>query len=162
MLVRDQAQPVGAPDVHPGLRPTERRSIANPAWKGSYHMRVRLSKTFRFEAAHDLPTFPPGHKCRRLHGHSFVFDVIVEGVVDESLGYLIDYADIKAAVAPLVDQLDHHYLNEIDGLAIPTSEVLSRWIYQQVKPKLPLLAAVIVHETCTSTCEYRGDGDPRS
>ena len=119
-------------------------------------MRVRLSKTFRFEAAHDLPRFPPGHKCRRLHGHSFVFDVIVEGEVDEQLGCLIDYGEIKAAAAPLVEQLDHRYLNEIDGLANPTSEVLSRWIFDHLRPKLPLLTAIIVHETCTSTCEYRG------
>jgi 6-pyruvoyltetrahydropterin/6-carboxytetrahydropterin synthase len=119
-------------------------------------MHVRLSKTFRFEAAHDLPTFPPGHKCHRLHGHSFVFDVIVEGDVDESRGYLIDYGDIKAAVNPLVDRLDHFYLNDIDGLENPTSEVLSRWLFDHIKPKLPLLVAIVVHETCTSTCEYRG------
>ena len=119
-------------------------------------MRVQLSKTFRFEAAHDLPTFPPGHKCRRLHGHSFVFDVIVAGEVDPDLGVLMDYGEIKAAVAPLVGRLDHYYLNEIAGLANPTSEVLSKWIYDQLKVTLPLLTAIIVHETCTSTCEYRG------
>ena len=119
-------------------------------------MRVRLSKTFRFEAAHDLPRFPDGHKCRRLHGHSFVFDVFVEGEVDESTGCLIDYAEIKAAVSPLVDRLDHYYLNDIAGLENPTSEVLSRWIFEQLRPKLPLLSAIVVHETCTSTCEYRG------
>ncbi len=120
-------------------------------------MRVQLSKSFRFEAAHDLPRFPPGHKCRRLHGHSFVFDVIVAGEVDPDRGVLMDYGDIKAAVNPLVDRLDHFYLNDIDGLANPTSEVLSRWLFERIKPKLPLLAAVVVHETCTSTCEYRGE-----
>lgn len=119
-------------------------------------MKVRLSKTFRFEAAHDLPTFPPGHKCRRLHGHSFVFDVIVEGEVDPALGYLMDYGQIKQAVNPLLDQLDHHYLNEIDGLTNPTSEVLAGWLWTQLKPALPLLSAIAVHETCTSSCEYRG------
>lgn len=120
-------------------------------------MRVRLSKTFHFEAAHELPTFPPGHKCRRLHGHSFRFDVVVEGEVDESLGYLIDYGQIKTAVEPLVRQLDHYYLNDIEGLSNPTSEVLARWIFRRIAPALPLLAAVVVYETCTSTCEYRGD-----
>jgi 6-pyruvoyltetrahydropterin/6-carboxytetrahydropterin synthase len=119
-------------------------------------MRVRLSKTFRFEAAHDLPCFPEGHKCRRLHGHSFVFDVIVEGDIPADRGYLIDYGDIKAVVNPLVDRLDHYYLNDIPGLANPTSEVISAWLYGQIKPALPLLAAIVVHETCTSTCEYRG------
>ena len=119
-------------------------------------MTVRLSKTFRFEAAHELPTFPPGHKCRRLHGHSFVFDVIVEGEIDPSLGYLIDYAEIKKAVGPLVDQLDHYYLNDIEGLSNPTSEVIAVWLWDRIKPRLPMLASIVVHETCTTTCEYRG------
>ena len=119
-------------------------------------MRVRLSKTFHFEAAHDLPTFPPDHKCRRLHGHSFRFDVIVEGDVNPEKGYLIDYGDIKHAVAPLVKRLDHFYLNEIEGLSNPTSEVLAKWLFDRVKLALPELTAIIVHETCTSSCEYRG------
>src|SRR3954468_6309946 len=119
-------------------------------------MIVRLSKSFRFEAAHDLPTFPDGHKCRRLHGHSFRFDVIVEGEVDPAKGYLIDYGDIKAAAAPIVKRLDHYYLNEIEGLSNPTSENLAAWIYRELKSPLPQLSAIIVHETCTSSCEYRG------
>jgi len=119
-------------------------------------MIVRLSKSFHFEAAHDLPTFPTDHKCRRLHGHSFRFDVVVEGEVEESKGYLIDYGEIKSVVDPIVRRLDHYYLNEIEGLANPTSEMLARWLWDRIKPMLPQLASVIVHETCTSTCEYRG------
>ncbi len=119
-------------------------------------MRVKLIKTFGFEAAHDLPTFPPGHKCRRLHGHSFRFDVIVEGEVDPARGYLIDYGDIKAAAEPLVKRLDHYHLNEIEGLENPTSENLAKWIWEGLESSLPDLAAVIVHETCTTACEYRG------
>lgn len=119
-------------------------------------MRVRLTKSFGFEAAHDLPTFPEGHKCRRLHGHSFRFDVIVEGEVDPARGYLIDYGDIKSAAEPLVKRLDHRYLNEIEGLGNPTSETLAKWIWDRLKPVLPEIAAVIVQETCTSACEYRG------
>jgi 6-pyruvoyltetrahydropterin/6-carboxytetrahydropterin synthase len=119
-------------------------------------MRVRLSKSFHFEAAHDLPTFPEGHKCRRLHGHSFRFDVIVEGDVDPARGYLIDYGEIKRATEPLVRRLDHYYLNKIEGLANPTSEYLAKWIWDRLKPDLPELSVIIVHETCTSACEYRG------
>jgi 6-pyruvoyltetrahydropterin/6-carboxytetrahydropterin synthase len=119
-------------------------------------MRVRLTKTFCFEAAHDLPTFPPDHKCRRLHGHSFRFDVVVEGDVPAERGYLIDYGDIKKAADPLVRRLDHYYLNEIEGLSNPTSENLARWLWVQLKPALPMLAAIIVNETCTSACEYKG------
>lgn len=119
-------------------------------------MNVRLSKQFHFEAAHDLPTFPPDHKCRRLHGHSFRFDVIVEGEVDSAKGYLIDYGDIPRAADPLVRRLDHYYLNEIEGLHNPTSEMIARWIWDRLKPALPHLSAIVIHETCTSSCEYRG------
>lgn len=119
-------------------------------------MRVRLTKTFRFEAAHDLPTFPPGHKCRRLHGHSFRFDVIVEGDVDPADGYLIDYGEIKRAADPIVRRLDHFYLNEIDGLSNPTAENIAKWIWDELKPTLALLAGIVVHETCTTSCKYSG------
>jgi 6-pyruvoyltetrahydropterin/6-carboxytetrahydropterin synthase len=118
-------------------------------------MPFRLSKTFHFEAAHDLPTFPADHKCRRLHGHSFVFEVIVEGEVEAAKGYLIDYGDIKVAAGPIVARLDHRYLNEIEGLSNPTSENLARWIYGELKGKLPALTAIVVRETCTASCEYR-------
>jgi 6-pyruvoyl tetrahydropterin synthase/QueD family protein len=117
-------------------------------------MFVRLSKSFHFEAAHDLPTFPADHKCRRLHGHSFRFDVIVEGDVDPAKGYLIDYGEIKKVVDPIVKQLDHYYLNEIEGLSNPTSENLTHWLWERLKPLLPLLSTIRVHETCTSMCEY--------
>jgi 6-pyruvoyltetrahydropterin/6-carboxytetrahydropterin synthase len=120
-------------------------------------MRVRLTKSFHFEAAHDLPTFPADHKCRRLHGHSFRFDVIVEGDVDPARGYLIDYGDIKRAAEPIVRQLDHFYLNEIPGLSNPTSENLAKWIFDRLKVPLPDLSAIVVHETCTASCEYRGN-----
>ncbi|MFT3788244.1 MAG: 6-carboxytetrahydropterin synthase QueD [Tepidisphaeraceae bacterium] len=119
-------------------------------------MFMRLVKTFDFEAAHDLPSFPPGHKCRRLHGHSFEFDVIVEGEVDPARGYLIDYGDIKQVVDPIVKQLDHYYLNQIEGLSNPTSEMLAVWLWDRIKPVLPMLGEIVVYETCTSACHYRG------
>src|SRR3954467_10753775 len=114
-------------------------------------MIVRLTKTFHFEAAHDLPTFPADHKCRRLHGHSFRFGVIVEGEVDPAKGYLIDYGDIKRVAEPIVKQLDHYYLNEIEGLSNPTSENLAQWLWLKLQPALPPLKSIVVHETCTST-----------
>lgn len=119
-------------------------------------MHVTLAKTFTFEAAHLLPNFPAGHKCRRLHGHSFKVEVRVAGDVDPQTGILVDYGDIGAACEPLRKQLDHYYLNEIAGLENPTSEVLAGWLWERLKPALPQLAAIIVYETCTSRCEYRG------
>jgi len=121
------------------------------------NMNVALTRTFRFEAAHWLPTFPEGHKCRRMHGHSFHVDVVVEGLVEPDKGYLMDFADIGKAIDPVRTQLDHYVLNEIQGLENPTAELLAKWIYDRLKPRLPLLGRVCVRETCTSAAEYRGD-----
>jgi 6-pyruvoyltetrahydropterin/6-carboxytetrahydropterin synthase len=117
-----------------------------------------ISKTFRIEAAHRLPNVPPGHKCARLHGHSFVIEVHVKGPVDPELGWVMDFADMKAAFAPVFERIDHRYLNEVTGLENPTSENLARWVWDELKPRLPLLDHVIVHETCTSACRYNGTG----
>lgn len=119
-------------------------------------MFVRLSKSFTFEAAHHLPCFPEGHKCRRMHGHSFKVEVVVEGEMDPARGYLIDYGDIKRAIAPVHDALDHRCLNDIEGLANPTAEMLAAWIWERLAPAVPLLSEVVVCETCTSRCSYRG------
>ena len=119
-------------------------------------MKVSLSKTFTFDAAHALTTFPEGHKCRQMHGHSFTVDVVVEGEVPEETGYLIDYNELKKAIEPVREQLDHHVLNEIAGLQNPTAERLSKWIWDRIKPAVPLLSCICVHETSSNSCEYRG------
>lgn len=119
-------------------------------------MHVLLFKEFSFEAAHWLPTFPDGHKCRRLHGHSFRVEVVVEGELDESKGFLIDYGDMARAIEPVRQRLDHYCLNDVAGLENPTSEMVARWIWRELKPSLSLLSRIVVHETCTSRCEYRG------
>ena len=116
-----------------------------------------IFKRFTLEAAHYLPNVPPGHKCGRLHGHSFAVELHVSGPLDPQLGWVMDFADLSAAFRPIFDQLDHRYLNDVPGLENPTSENLARWVWQQLKPKLPLLSAVVVHETCTSGCRYSGD-----
>ena len=113
-----------------------------------------LSKTFRFEPAHRLPHVPEGHKCGRLHGHSYQIDVIVTGPVNPESGMVVDFAEVTAAWQPLHQVLDHYYLNEIDGLENPTSEILAAWIYRRLKPSLPCLSAIYVHETCTSSVRY--------
>ena len=115
-----------------------------------------IFKVFTLEAAHRLPNVPPGHKCARLHGHSFRVEIHVSGDLDPHTGWVMDFADIKAAFKPLYDQLDHHYLNEIEGLENPTSERLAQWIWTHLKPALPALSEVVVHETCTSGCRHRG------
>jgi 6-pyruvoyltetrahydropterin/6-carboxytetrahydropterin synthase len=120
---------------------------------------VDIFKEFTFEAAHRLPNVPAGHKCARLHGHSFRVEVHVGGPVIEPTGWVMDFADIKAAFKPLDEQLDHYYLNEIKGLENPTSEILARWIWDRLLPSLPRLTKVVVRETCTSGCIYEGKED---
>lgn len=119
-------------------------------------MKMELRKTFQFEAAHLLPHLPEAHKCRRLHGHSFMVDIVVAGECDPKLGWVMDYADIKAAFDPLWRQLDHYHLNEVSGLENPTSENIAIWIWDRLKPRLPLLTEVVVAETCTARAVYRG------
>jgi 6-pyruvoyltetrahydropterin/6-carboxytetrahydropterin synthase len=118
---------------------------------------MELRKTFQFEAAHLLPHLPEDHKCRRLHGHSFTAEIVIEGDCNPKLGWVLDYADISAAFKPLWEQLDHRYLNDVDGLENPTSENVAVWIWERLKPSLPLLTAVEVAETCTACCVYRGE-----
>ena len=115
-------------------------------------------KIFTFEAAHNLPNVSPEHKCARLHGHSFRVEIHVGGPVDPQAGWVMDFADIKRAFQPLYDELDHHYLNEVEGLKNPTSENLARWIWRRLQPALPNLGRVVIHETCTSGCIYSGEG----
>lgn len=117
---------------------------------------VEIFKEFTFEAAHRLPNVPEGHKCGRLHGHSFRVALHLTGPVEPESGWLMDFGDVKERFQSIYDQLDHHYLNEIAGLENPTSENVARWIWEQVRPALPQLAKVVVHETCTSGAIYEG------
>lgn len=123
---------------------------------------MEIFKEFRFEAAHRLPHVPATHKCARLHGHSFVVQVYVRGPVGAESGWVIDFADISAAWQPLHAVLDHNFLNEVEGLENPTSERLARWIWRKIGPALPAISQVVVRETCTSGCVYRGDDEATS
>jgi 6-pyruvoyltetrahydropterin/6-carboxytetrahydropterin synthase len=87
---------------------------------------------------------------------TFQAEIAVAGECDERLGWLMDYADITSAFKPLWEQLDHRYLNEVPGLENPTSENIARWIWERLQPRLPLLTEVVVAETCTARCVYRG------
>lgn len=119
-------------------------------------MQAELFKEFIFEAAHRLPHVPEGHKCGRLHGHSFLVRIYVSGEVNPLTGWVIDFSEIKDAFMPIYDTLDHHYLNDIEGLENPTSEILAMWIWKKLKPSLPCLSKVKIKETCTAGCIYTG------
>lgn len=128
-------------------------------------MPVLITKKFRFEAAHYLPTMPEGHKCRRLHGHSFRMEVNLLGEINPETGLLMDFGDIKQVVKPYVDLLDHWCINEVGErddeplLLNPSSENLAQWFYEKLQPLLPTLYSVVIHETCTTRCEYRASFD---
>ena len=109
---------------------------------------VRLVHDFTFEAAHRLPRVPAGHKCARLHGHSFKVEVAVAGAVNPETGWFIDFGELYDAWKPLYEVLDHHYLNEVEGLENPTSEILAKWLWDKLKAKLPSLEQITVFETC--------------
>lgn len=117
---------------------------------------MEIVREFTVEAAHRLPDVPPGHKCERLHGHSFRIEIAVRGEVGAKSGWVMDFAEIDEAFRPLFDCLDHHYMNEVEGLENPTSENLARWIWQRLETRLPGLERVVIRETCTTACVYRG------
>ncbi|MET6997714.1 6-carboxytetrahydropterin synthase QueD [Chitinophaga defluvii] len=115
-----------------------------------------ISKQFIFDAAHFLPNVPDGHKCKNIHGHTYHLTVLIDGPLQENLGWVIDYGDLKKAIAPVIEQVDHQLLNNIPGLENPTSEMLVVWIWQQIKPVLPLLKRLELYETPTSGVIYEG------
>jgi 6-pyruvoyltetrahydropterin/6-carboxytetrahydropterin synthase len=118
---------------------------------------MEIFKEFSIEAAHWLPNVPEGHKCRRLHGHSFRIAIHVSGPLDERLGWVMDFAEVKTAFQTVEDEIDHRCLNEVAGLENPTSEHLARWLWERLRPLLPGLSRIVVRETCTSGCAYAGE-----
>jgi 6-pyruvoyltetrahydropterin/6-carboxytetrahydropterin synthase len=119
-------------------------------------MSTEIVKEFRFDAAHFLPTAPEGHPYRRMHGHSFTVEVAIAGTPDAEQGWIVDFGVIDARVASLRERLDHHLLNEIEGLALPTLERLAEWIYRRLAADLPGLTRITVRRSANGeTCTYR-------
>jgi 6-pyruvoyltetrahydropterin/6-carboxytetrahydropterin synthase len=121
--------------------------------------RTEISRSYSIEAAHRLPHVPEGHKCARLHGHSFRITLHVGGELHPKLGWIIDFADIDRAFEPLFAELDHRYLNEVPGLDNPTSEILARWVLERVHLPNGQLTAVSVGETCNARCTVYAEPD---
>ncbi len=119
-------------------------------------MSTTIVNEFRFESAHFLPQTAEGHRCRRVHGHSYVCELHVTGPVDRRKGWICDFAELETAFQPLLAELDHHVLNEVRGLENPTAENIARWIWERLAPRLVNLSTVVVHETPTARCIYTG------
>ena len=110
----------------------------------------KLWKDFNFEAAHQLTKVPAGHQCGRVHGHSYKVRIHCEGKLDPSHDWVVDYADIAKVTRPIIDKLDHTFLN--DHMVIETTaENLAWWIMQKLAIELPSLSAVEVFETPTTS-----------
>lgn len=115
-----------------------------------------IFKSFTFDSAHFLPNVPEDHKCKRMHGHTYRLTVYLEGSLDPNLGWVVDFADLKRIIKPVIDSVDHHVLNDIEGLENPTCEKMAVWLWDQIKPGMPMLAKVELWETPTSGAIYEG------
>jgi 6-pyruvoyltetrahydropterin/6-carboxytetrahydropterin synthase len=115
---------------------------------------MTIYKEFTFDAAHFLPNVPEGHKCKQLHGHTYLLRIYVSGAIQETAGWVMDYGDLKAQVNPVLAQLDHQYLNDINGLENPTAEIVTMWIWNKLKPSLPQLRRIELKETPSSGVIY--------
>ena len=119
-------------------------------------MNVELVKEYRFEAAHSLPRVAKGHKCSRVHGHSYKVEIEVRGPVDEATGWLIDFDVIDHSWAELHARFDHRNLNDVPGLENSTCENIAVYVWRALRPTVPQLSAVTIWETSDSKCTYRG------
>ncbi|MCX8237330.1 MAG: 6-carboxytetrahydropterin synthase QueD [Akkermansiaceae bacterium] len=120
-------------------------------------MRARVIKDFRFEAAHTLPSLPDDHKCRQMHGHSFKVEIHIEGEVNPEIGWVYDHKCISEAMKPLLEMMDHSYLNGIEGLESPTIEIMAGWFWRKLEKDLPGLCEIVIFETPTARCSFRGE-----
>lgn len=120
-------------------------------------MKVRLSRMFRFEASHRLEHLGKDHECYNLHGHSYRVEVEIYGDVDETTGFLTDYSEIDRLARPIIKQLDHTHLNDVENLALSSTEFIARWLWTKIKPVLPLLSKITIYETDSSKCIFEGE-----
>jgi 6-pyruvoyltetrahydropterin/6-carboxytetrahydropterin synthase len=118
---------------------------------------MEIYKEFSFDSAHFLPNVPEGHKCRNMHGHTYRLRVFIQGEIDPHYGWIMDFKDLKDVVGKVIDVLDHKLINDIPGLENPTAEIITKWIWQEIKPLLPLLSRIELYETPTTGVLYSGD-----
>lgn len=117
---------------------------------------MQIFKQFTFDSAHFLPNVPDGHKCKEIHGHTYRVVFYFEGELNPELGWVMDFGDLKQVLEPTIKRIDHKLMNNIPGLENPTCERIAIWLWEQVKPSLPMLCKVELHETPTSGAVYEG------
>jgi len=117
---------------------------------------MEIFREFTFDAAHRLDHLPPGHKCARLHGHTYRLTVYLDGPLDPTMGWVVDFAEVKRLTQRVLEPLDHHLLNDVPGLEQPTTERIAMWVWDRLKPELPQLSKVVLWENANSGCTYTG------
>jgi len=115
-----------------------------------------IYRQFTFDSAHFLPNVPVQHKCRATHGHTYKLTVFIEGDLIKEHGWVIDYADLKKVIQPVIEMIDHKLLNDIPGLENPTSEILVIWLWNKIIPLLPILKRIELNETASTGVIYEG------
>lgn len=120
---------------------------------------MTIFKQFTFDSAHFLSKVPDTHKCKQIHGHTYRLVIYLDGPLHSDLGWVMDFGVVKQVVSPVIDILDHRLLNDIPGLENPTCELVAKWIWDQIKPGLPLLSKIELHETPTSGVVYSGESN---
>ena len=111
-------------------------------------------KNFNIESARSLPNVPKTHPCYNVHGHSFKIKISVKQKIDKTTGFVIDFQD---GSQPIIEILDHKYLNDIEDLNNPTSENMCIWIWKKLKPSLPNIYEIEIKETDSTGCIYKGE-----
>lgn len=118
---------------------------------------MKIYKEFFFDAAHFLPYAEEGHPNRRMHGHSFRVVVWLSGKPAPDTGLVRHFEDVEREVMAVREKLDHHLLNEISGLELPTLEHIAIWIWKALSGPLPEITRVEVHRaSCREGCVYDG------
>ncbi len=117
---------------------------------------MTIFKKFTFDAAHFLPNVPETHKCRSIHGHTYTLIMYIDGQPDAELGWVMDFAEIKRTVEPIINMVDHKLINNVPGLENPTCELMAVWLWNKIKEGIPMLSKIELHETPTSGVVYDG------
>jgi 6-pyruvoyltetrahydropterin/6-carboxytetrahydropterin synthase len=115
-----------------------------------------LFRQFTFDSAHFLPNVPEGHKCKEVHGHTYRMVIYMEDTIKKNEGWVMDFAEVKKVIYPILEVVDHKLLNNIEGLENPTCELIAVWLWNKIKPQLPILTKIELHETPTSGVIYEG------
>ncbi len=118
---------------------------------------LEVFREFTFDAAHRLENLPEGHKCARMHGHTYRLRVHVGGSIDERVGWIVDFAEVKRLTNEVIGELDHRVLNEVQGLEQPTTERIVVWIWDRLRERLPGLARLELWENANSGVAYSGE-----